>query len=78
MDWIGRRVEVRETRDKIEIQLDARRLVTHRRIAEAEHQRVMLAEHLHRVARETRDPTRIPKRRPLSRPHLSWPTTSLG
>jgi len=34
-DWIGRRVEVRETRDKIEIQLDARRLVTHRRIAEA-------------------------------------------
>ena len=30
------------TKDKIEIQLDARRLVTHRRIAEAEHQRVML------------------------------------
>src|SRR6516162_187677 len=45
VDWIGRRVEVRETKDKIEIQLDARRLVTHRRIAEAEHQRVMLAEH---------------------------------
>src|SRR5712692_8656868 len=45
LDWIGRRVEVRETRDKIEIQLDARRLVTHGRIAEAEHQRVMLAEH---------------------------------
>jgi hypothetical protein len=45
LDWIGRRVEVRETKDKIEIQLDARRLVTHRRIAEAEHQRVMLAEH---------------------------------
>jgi len=37
VDWIGRRVEVRETRDKVEIQLDARRLVTHRRIAEAEH-----------------------------------------
>jgi hypothetical protein len=45
VDWIGRRVEVRETQDKVEIQLDARRLVTHRRIAEAEHQRVMLAEH---------------------------------
>lgn len=45
LEWIGRRVEVRETRDKIEIQLDARRLVTHRRIAEAEHQRVMRAEH---------------------------------
>jgi hypothetical protein len=45
VDWIGRRVEVRETKDKIEIQLDARRLVTHRRIPEAEHQRVMLPEH---------------------------------
>jgi transposase len=45
VDWIGRRVEVRETKDKIEIQLDARRLVTHRRVAEAEHQRIMLAGH---------------------------------
>ena len=45
VDWIGRRVEVRETRDKIEIQLDARHLVTHARIAEAEHQRVLLAAH---------------------------------
>jgi len=45
LEWMGRRVEVRETRDKVEIQLDARRLVTHRRIAEAEHQRVLLAEH---------------------------------
>ena len=45
VEWIGRRVEVRETQDKIEIQLDARHLVTHRRIAEAEHQRITLAEH---------------------------------
>lgn len=45
VEWIGRRVEVRETKDKIEIQLDARRLVTHRRMAEAEHQRITLAEH---------------------------------
>jgi transposase len=45
VDWIGRRVEVRETKEKIEIQLDARRLVVHRRIAEAEHQRVTLTEH---------------------------------
>src|SRR5215471_16988418 len=44
-EWIGRRVEVRETKDQIEIQLDARRLVRHRRIAEAEHQRITLAEH---------------------------------
>ncbi len=43
--WIGRRVEVRETKERIAIQLDARRLVTHQRIAEAEHRRVMLAEH---------------------------------
>jgi hypothetical protein len=43
--WIGRCVEVRETKDKIEIQLDARNLVTHTRIAEAEHQRVLLAQH---------------------------------
>ena len=45
LEWIGRRVEVRETKDKIEIQLDARRLVTHRRIAEAQHIRVLLPEH---------------------------------
>src|SRR6516162_1106368 len=45
VEWIGRRVEVRETKDKIEIQLDARRLVTHRRLVEAEHRRVTLAEH---------------------------------
>jgi hypothetical protein len=45
VDWIGRRMEVRETKDKIEIQLDARRLVTHRRIAEAKDQRVTLAEY---------------------------------
>jgi hypothetical protein len=43
--WIGRRVEVRETRDKIEIQLDARNAVTHSRVAEAEHQRILLAAH---------------------------------
>jgi transposase len=45
LDWIGRRVEVRETKDKIEIQLDARHLVTHQRLAEAQHQRVLLAPH---------------------------------
>ena len=45
VDWIGRRVEVRETKDKIEIQLDARHLITHRRLAEAENQRITLAEH---------------------------------
>jgi transposase len=43
--WIGRRVEVREAKDKIEIQLDARNVVTHSRIGEAEHQRVLLPAH---------------------------------
>ena len=43
--WIGRQVEVRESKDKIEIQLDARNIVTHNRIAEAEYQRVLLAGH---------------------------------
>lgn len=45
LSWIGRRVEVRETKDKIEIQLDARSLVTHSRITDAEHQRILLAQH---------------------------------
>jgi len=53
VEWIGRRVEMRETKDKIEIQLDAHRLVTHRRIAEAEQQRVMLS--AHRPPRGQRD-----------------------
>jgi hypothetical protein len=43
--WIGRRVEVRETRDKIEIQLDARHLVTHDRAVTPLQQRITLAEH---------------------------------
>jgi len=43
--WIGRRVEVRETKETVEIQLDARSSVTHRRIAEAQQDRVTLPEH---------------------------------
>jgi hypothetical protein len=37
-------VEVRETRDKIEIELDARRIVAHRRVLDVD-QRVTLPEH---------------------------------
>ena len=44
VSWIGRRVEVRETRDKIEIELDARHIVTHVR-AVTPPQRITLAEH---------------------------------
>lgn len=42
--FIGRRVEVRETREKIEIELDARRIVTHTRLLTTD-QRVTLREH---------------------------------
>jgi hypothetical protein len=43
--WIGRRVEVRETRDKLEIELDARHLVTHVRAVTPQSQRITLAAH---------------------------------
>lgn len=45
VSWIGRHVELRETKDKIEVQLDARSIVVHQRIAEARQQRITLAEH---------------------------------
>jgi transposase len=43
--WIGRRVELRETKDKIHIQLDARNIVTHQRLSDAQDQRITLAQH---------------------------------
>ena len=43
-DFIGRRVEVRESREKLEIELDAHRIVTHTRLLTAD-QRVTLHEH---------------------------------
>src|SRR3954453_15027826 len=43
--WIGRRVEVRETRDKIEIEMDARHIVTHVRAVTPLSQRITLAAH---------------------------------
>ncbi len=43
--WIGHRVEVRETRDKIEIEMDARHIVTHARTVTPLSQRVTLAAH---------------------------------
>ena len=44
-DWIGRRVEVRETKDKVEIQLGPRDLVTHERVWDATGERFILPEH---------------------------------
>ena len=43
--WIGRRVEVRETKDQIEIELDARHIVRHARALTPLQQRITLAEH---------------------------------
>ena len=43
--FIGRRVEVRETRAQVEIELDARRIVTHQRLATPDQVRVTLPEH---------------------------------
>ena len=43
--WIGRRVEVRETRNKVVIELDARHIVTHGRAVTVQPRRITLAEH---------------------------------
>src|SRR6202008_4307447 len=43
--WVGRPVEVRETRDKIEIQRDAHNTVTHERVPDQQFQRITLAAH---------------------------------
>lgn len=43
--WAGRRVEARETKERIEIQLDARNIVAHGRVLDPGQQRVTLAEH---------------------------------
>jgi len=45
VSWIGRRVEVRETKDKIEIELDARNIVRHARAWGPDPQRITLPEH---------------------------------
>jgi hypothetical protein len=66
VSWIGRSVDVRETRDKIEIELDPRHIVVHDRVLTPPNQRILRAEH--RPPRGTgmkRD--RIRKRQPLSR-----------
>jgi hypothetical protein len=45
VSWIGRQVEVRETKDAVAIQLDLRHIVTHRRVAAPQQQRITLPEH---------------------------------
>ena len=43
--WIGRRVEVRETQHKVDIELDPRHIVRHVRALTTQPQRITLAEH---------------------------------
>jgi transposase len=45
VSWIGRRVEVRETRDKVDIELDARHTITHVRAVTPLNQRITLSAH---------------------------------
>jgi transposase len=45
VSWIGRHVEVRETKDKLEIERDARHIVTHDRVWTPHPQRITLPEH---------------------------------
>ena len=45
VSWIGRRVEIRETRDRMAIELDPRHIVTHERVLTPQSQRITLAEH---------------------------------
>ncbi|MGH2453401.1 MAG: IS21/IS408/IS1162 family transposase [bacterium] len=46
-DWIGRQVEVRESKDRIDINDGLRRRVSHRRIIDGTGQRITLKEHIH-------------------------------
>jgi transposase len=45
VDWIGHQVEVRETKDRIEIQYGPRQMVVHQRVLEPTGQRITLREH---------------------------------
>ena len=73
--WIGRRVEVRETRDKIEIELDARHIATHVRALTSPSQRITLAEHGRRAGKASSAATRTPRNKPWYRPRRrSQPT----
>jgi hypothetical protein len=45
VDWIGRRVEVRESKDRIEIQCGLRQSVGHERVIDSMAKRITLAEH---------------------------------
>jgi hypothetical protein len=76
VEWIGRRVEVRETKGKIDIQLDARRLVTHQR--QWQKPRISASRLRNTGRREDNarsDRIRIRKRAPFSPQRPSWRST---
>jgi hypothetical protein len=73
--WIGRQVEVRETKDKIEMQLDARNIVTHERIPDQQHQRITLVAH-RPAAKGSSAAIRTRKNKPSSKRRQRSPTTS--
>ena len=67
--WIGRRVEVRETRDKIEIELDARHIVTHVARGDAAASSGSRWPHIgRRVGKASSAAIRTRKNRPSSKP----------
>jgi hypothetical protein len=65
VSWIGRRVEIRETKGKIEIELDARHIVTHVRVLTSHQQRITLAEHKPRRGEGVRRPDPHPEEQAL-------------
>jgi predicted transcriptional regulator len=57
-DWVGRQVEVRETKDRVEIHDGLRRVICHDRLVGKSGQRVMLKEHFRRRGQQA--PRRTP------------------
>ena len=75
VSWIGRRVEVRETKDKVEIELDARHIVTHRARPGA-----AAADHAGRTqtaarVKASREAIRTRKNKPFCKPRRRLPAT---
>ena len=74
--WIGRRVEARETRDKIEIELDPRHIVTHARVLTPLGQRITRADIGRRAAKGSGATIHTRRNRPSSpprrRPRPMW------
>jgi hypothetical protein len=66
-DWIGRRVEVRETADAVEITLDRKGTARHQRVVDPLGRRVTLPEHRRSRTKTPRPPEASSERRALER-----------